>query len=287
LQRIDSRKQYQENLRQFALSAYRRISDIGKSVKRIKYTIEAKRISYPKDRIHELDAIEILAEELADTVSSSMLDWVDIIGDELKKKERIESLQLEQQHLEQQAIINAKKNDNETLQRLEEVRGEINSLKSDLPLLLQKDISPILGSATWKPTEVLNAYAKQAKNFSAIRFKVNLFHFTNQDFDLEKIRQGTPYAVVLVNLDITLRATVVDKGGNLVGEIENPFVEFTQNDFITGLLSVLNAVTNLDGLSHQMSLTQPIVLQNANISSLDENYLELTMPADEGCFVGG
>jgi hypothetical protein len=136
LQRIDARRQYQESLRQFALSAYRRISDIEKSVLRIKNTIQEKLINYPKDKTHELDVLNVVAEELANTVSSSMLDWVDIIGDELKKKDRIESLQLEQF-----ALLTNKQKDDETIQRLEEVREEINTLKADLPALLQKDMS--------------------------------------------------------------------------------------------------------------------------------------------------
>jgi len=284
LQRIDSRRQYQQSLRQFALSAYRRISDIEKSVKKIKVTIVEKRINYPKDKAHELDILEVVVEELGNTVNSSILDWADIIGEEISKKEKIELLQIEQQELKSRLYNKSK--DDETLQRLEEVREEINSLRSDLPLLLQKDLSTTSDILVRSPYDVVNHYSKEAEMYSFIRFHIKLYDF-GDGVNIEAIRQGSPYAVILHHHDTTFRIRVIDKNGNLIGEIENPFPAFRHEDFVSGFIGVINAVTNLDGLSHQINLANPLVLKNANISTINEKYMELIIPAKWGDFAGG
>jgi hypothetical protein len=139
-----------------------------------------------------------------------------------------------------------------------------------------------------KPFGVVQQYVKEAEMNSFIRLNVRLFHFDNRDMqsrmNLEQIKSGNPYAVVLHHHDVVFQAMITDKDGNLLGEIENPFPGIQDHEFVAGLVGVLNAVTNLDGLSNTVSMTKPLVLKNASISNLNENFMELKIPAQRDDF---
>jgi hypothetical protein len=134
IQRIDSARQFQESLKQYGLSAYRRIIDIRKSIDRTLIQIGRISANYPKERTNEIEALRLILEGTFETVESSILDWGDIIGSEIQKKEKAEQLKAE--------LINSQEKidlDPAFRKNIEELRKEINKINSELPLgLVQK-----------------------------------------------------------------------------------------------------------------------------------------------------
>jgi len=63
------------------------------------------RSSYPKEKMVELDLLKSITVVMNYTVQSSISDWSDIIGEEVRKKDRFEELQKEQQLLKSQLTL--------------------------------------------------------------------------------------------------------------------------------------------------------------------------------------
>ena len=126
-----------DNLKEAAESAFRRISDIGSSVGRLKHILEVKRGQ------RELDAkdIEVLFEKVLDlqtTIDSSKADWTPVLGDEIQKLDQIKELQLERDELRAN-VSGALNETEESLNRSEferkvsEINKKIQALENDVP----------------------------------------------------------------------------------------------------------------------------------------------------------
>ena len=133
-QRIAAREEFQRSLRQYALSAYRRISDIRKSVNRVISEIQRMRPAYPLTSTHDLDLLRVAAEQMNDTINSSVVDWADIIREDLEKVERIQELQERLRSASQRGTV---ADGNPPMPGTLELKAEIDRLRDDLPYLLQ------------------------------------------------------------------------------------------------------------------------------------------------------
>jgi len=198
LQGIYSRKEYQESLKQYAISAYRRISDIGKSVTRIGEVITLYRFSYPKETFHESDVIKTITEDIGDTVKSSKADWTDIIGEDLDKKEKIEELQ--QELITFRTQPNRSVDKNQQLQRLEELNKKLTTLESDLPSWLKSEYRVLDDSypRDGRISEtVIDYYVSEAKSHSCITLRVHPFNDVANKENIEKIMQDKPFSIMI------------------------------------------------------------------------------------------
>lgn len=282
LQRISSRKEFQESLKQFALSAYRRISDIEKSVNRIKNAIEKARASYSREKVHELDILSIVAEELSSTVNSSIADWIDVIGEELSKKERIVELQKEQQTLK--SVVSNNPDRLDANNRIKELQEEIDTLKSKLPYLLKENIIRPNYSSTEAINFVVDHFHRESRSHSCITIQVG----TN-DANLEKMLDAIiPVSVVLSISLMQSDLYLLSKNGETVGRIINPFPKIEDTDFVNALVSVLGTVTKLtSSLSDDVIFSKPLVLNKARIRKISNGILELAIPAEDENFSAG
>ena len=279
VQKVDAVRRYRENLKRYGLLAYRRIMDIQKSIERTMGQLEKIGNSYPKERVNEIEALHLVLEGTFDTVESSISDWLDIIGKEIRKKEEIESLQVEQQVIEQQVLVSGNyptgAND-ETLRRLDAVKKEISSLKADLPPLLRKGIN------SEYPPSTLQIFAEEANKYSHIRFRV----IVDKSLTLEVAKLRSPYSFRVDYFD-TFIVRAIDKDGNQVGYVENPFPQVRHNDFTTDFMVVLKAAENAGGQRELASLTEPITLHNAIITSVKDGYMVFTVEGDSFDFSVG
>lgn len=132
IQRIDSMKQFQERLKQYGFSAYRRIMDIRKSVDRSLSAIDKMNKNYPKDKTNDMDILRSMLEGTFDTVESSVLDWSDIIGEDINKKEKADRLEEVLRISETQSNLSE-----EAKLNITEIRNELEKLKSEIPSVLQ------------------------------------------------------------------------------------------------------------------------------------------------------
>jgi hypothetical protein len=136
IQRIDTMRQFQERLKQYGFSAYRRIMDIRKSIDRSLTAIDQMNKNYPKDKTNDMDILRSMLEGTSDTVESSVLDWSDIIGEEINKKAKADQLEEVLKISETRSILGE-----ETQINLAEIRMELEKLKSEIPAVLQTNYS--------------------------------------------------------------------------------------------------------------------------------------------------
>ena len=99
LARLSLGDEFQRSQRQFAISAYRRIIEINNAVNRLITRSTTNKDDF--DTTHELDVINEIGIGIRESIRSSISDWADIIGNEIKAVEKIQLIR-EQQTIEQQ-----------------------------------------------------------------------------------------------------------------------------------------------------------------------------------------
>jgi hypothetical protein len=257
LQRKESTKQYEENLKKYALSAYRRISDIGRSVKRAKIRIEEYKNNADMEKLSELDVIYAIIEGTDDTVQSSISDWTDILNEEIKKKEEIEELIEEKNKLISEKVLSLEKaNENsinevqkELSNQIQAISNKIVTLKSELPQKIQTDIQDIgeRPRSGRLSAVVLEYYMNRAIQEKKLVLEVILFddnYFDDNYFDEVK-----NYTTIEFNVQHSLNKSVISvhHDNNQIGRVRNPFPPdpYVYNeDFIYTLTSLLGRVAS-------------------------------------------
>jgi hypothetical protein len=242
IQKIISEEESQKSLKKFALSAYRRIIDIQSTLSRLINTIQAIRNRYPEDKQNELDTIMGMALGIKDTVSSSSADWIDILGEDLKKKGRIEQLEIEEMKLNVLSV--EKENKEEIKLRIKELREEIDNIRSDLPTMLQANLNS--SNEKWGPfppkfSETTHAYFMTSiNNFSAIFINVN--GYGKQDIPISGLSKKPPL-FIRANFGMHQIGLTVNIPNQFGGFITNPEgIEVDPTDFAATLLGILTKV---------------------------------------------
>jgi len=239
-QSIVGKEEFQRSLKQYGLSAYRRISDIRRSVVRISSTIERARQPSQSQRSADLQVLQAIAAELADTVSSSMDDWVDIIGEDLDKLKRIEELR---EQLRLGATRGTQSTERISRDEAAQLRHEIESLRADLPYLLKapafpgEDSFPREGRHSDVAASLLRSMAAEDGTLS---LPVNYMG----DFDnttARHLRAQRPFSLSVDQVMFQMHLGLHDKRGNLIGELLNPLegAGVYHNDFVVTLFGFL------------------------------------------------
>jgi hypothetical protein len=293
LQRVGLRRETQDELKQFALSAFRRITDIGKSVIRINETISHMRPAYPEDKIHELDILQSIAVEMNDAINSSIADWADIIGEEISKKEKLDELQQEKMALTQQK---QSEDTEQTAQRIGELSREIDKLRSSLPYLLRSDIVNYQQAEDSFPREgrrveiVIDHYQQEAKLHSCITLRVDPFIDIRAKAKLDNIMLEKPYSIRIDQGMGQQHALICDKNGHEFGEVKNPLPSIYKNDYVVSLLTVISAITKNASIDEPKDLFTPINLGLVELEGLPtapRGELLVRIPASELDFTRG
>ncbi|MDP1547657.1 MAG: hypothetical protein Q8L87_16740 [Anaerolineales bacterium] len=261
LQRLDSIKRSRESLKKYGFLAYRRIMDIKKSINRLFNEIARINKYLPDDKATEVKVLHSILEGTFDTVESSVLDWLDIIGEEIKKKEKIEKL--EEELTAGKSQVNLSDSDKKNL---EEIKGQLEKLRAEIPLALKIDdrikedrqvayLDTILGGA--KSDGSITLYAK-------ISLEIPL-----SAEDERSIREGSPFLLKpsyrSMNLFLDVYSKDMRRIGFVVPSIEydretrkldgipNAFIRENENDgrmnFVLALdnLYAFDTIENTDG----------------------------------------
>lgn len=130
--RAISKGEFEANLKKFAISAYRRISDIEQIVQRLQSKITRMQVNRKSDDGHDLEVILSIVDDTAQIVSSSIADWGDVIGDELITLEKIKRLEKEKQEIQTELPSTEPGDD-----KIKQLDTKIDSLLSLLPARLQ------------------------------------------------------------------------------------------------------------------------------------------------------
>lgn len=128
--RISFRNEFQESQKKFAISAYRRIIEINSAVNRLINRTISHMGKVQNDAHHELDVITEIGVGIRESIRSSISDWADIIGDEIKTIEKIQTIR-EEQSLENSSL-SFEPMENKTIENEEVVEELISKLPNSL-----------------------------------------------------------------------------------------------------------------------------------------------------------
>jgi hypothetical protein len=130
-----SRAEFEQSLKRFAISAYRRIDDIERIVDRLHSEVREMISVSPKPEAANLRVIDAIITGAGQLVRSSISDWGDVIGDELLALERIKRLEYEKGMLRrEESSLGAGTELDTTLKNIETA---IAKIQSTLPAPLQ------------------------------------------------------------------------------------------------------------------------------------------------------
>lgn len=134
--RIVSAGEFEKSLKKFAIGAYRRISDIDIILNRLKSMLRANIIENPKcSACSDLQIATAVIDDAMQMTASSVSDWGDVIGDEIKKLQSIANLEEEKRRLTNAHLEMAL--DNRFTQEREKINSEISKIKNSLPATIQ------------------------------------------------------------------------------------------------------------------------------------------------------
>lgn len=245
LTRLVTKREFQENLEQFAISAYRRIRDIDVSLVRMRREIDQMRARYSKDGVHELDVLKVIASDMADTVRSSIGDWADVIGEDLRKQQRLK--QLEESYaaatLASQRLT-ANGQPQESRSDIASISAEIEHLRLEIPEMLAYDSGRPLNS--YESPELIETALTSA---AAIQGELLLYAEAQPELswdDLKALKTNQPLSLHPARAMHSfyfpvLEGSIHDEDYRTLGELVNPYSRLGIDDieFYIALLAVL------------------------------------------------
>lgn len=136
--RAVTKTEFEDSLKRFAISAYRRVADIEVMVARLQARIDSMRADRPVDECHDLNVIAAVVDDTSQVVNSSIADWADVIGAELMAIERIRYLERRKDEIESTETADPTA---ELRAKVQEIDKQIASLTSALPPRLRMDVA--------------------------------------------------------------------------------------------------------------------------------------------------
>jgi hypothetical protein len=224
--RAISRGEFEDSLKRFAISAYRRIADIERMIKRLQGEVNDMVSECSADEAHNLKLVGAIVADATQVVRSSIADWADVIGDELLTLEKIKRLEQDKEEL-------SSKGDSETSDSiaikptLDEINDQISRLISSLPTLLQIET---ISKSTISRRREHAAYwmASLHKEQRGVRLTAVTGDDYKHDRDFKTLEVGEILHTVITE---TGAFDVADTAGAILGRLQNnsplDYYEFT------------------------------------------------------------
>lgn len=182
-------------LRSYALSAWRRISDVKKTIERLKnelLRLNALGVSDIKEIIRPTNAI---VEELEASIISSEIDWYDVIDKDVENLRKL--IELEQQKSILLDLIQAGAEENkikDANKKLEIINPKIQALRSILPPSAQENLLPGLS-----PSDLIagNISESTISRLERVMFRIGRISIgiigLPKDINIEILNEETPF----------------------------------------------------------------------------------------------
>lgn len=156
LARASARREFQDAQKAFAIAAYRRIREVDKAVSRLIDRVGSGMTRVDAEGSHELDAVREIARGVRESITSSISDWGDVIGEEIETVEQIERLRhaalatprtiREEDDRPSGDDSDQESEADETAVRISQLESEISRLAAQLPhslrIAVQEDQPP-------------------------------------------------------------------------------------------------------------------------------------------------
>jgi len=270
LQLLISSDEFRQEFQRFAISAYRRISDIGYSVHQLRQDIALQRSRYPQERTHEFDSVAARVEEIERHVASSEDDWKDFLKREIKALEEIERRRDQIRHI----IASTPQGEKEaTEQAIQDLRGEIRHLADELPFSLKTLIDIERGDSLPREGRHSEAVASYLKNSirenSYLRIPVQARRALDEE-GLVRIGTNAPYSYMVEGAAGVEYFVMFGNDGSEIGLVENPFPHVYDKDYYITLLEFLPVPS--DKVQEMMGGPYPIAIPGSDFDKVAEEW---------------
>ena len=214
--RAVSRGEFENSLKRFAVSAYRRVSDVDRMMSSLQMRVREMRDLRDKDANRDLEVVDAIVADTIHVIHSSIADWADVIGDELLAMEQIKTLQKERTTVAPEEAEAPSGSEQIALAALDE---RIAKLLNALPAPLQYDST----RATQEAASVASAARLMAKRHAreaGLRLRVRMGTRYKSERAPNSVAVGeqlttTRYVRPGVGVD------AVDKDGRMIGRVLN------------------------------------------------------------------
>lgn len=281
VQIILSSDEFRQQFQRFAISAYRRISDIRYSVYQLRHDISRQRSRYPQDKIHEFDVIAVRAEEIERHVSSSEDDWKDFLKREIKALEEIDRRRDQIREIISSTSADDRQNTEDMIKSL---RGEIRNLADSLPYSLKTLIDIEKGDVLPREGRHSDAVAAYLSNSirenGFIRVPVDARGELGEG-RIEQIEGNSPYGFYIDVAAGSEYFVIVGNDGSEIGLVHNPFPDVYEKDYYLTLQGFLPIPE--EAYQGIMGGPRPIEIPGSEfdkVASQWDNHYYIKVPAD-------
>lgn len=246
IQKIQSRQEFQEQLRSKAIGSIRRLQDIEILVKRGLTNI-------PDDTNNNSKTI---FNVISDSVRSAKFDWIDVLEEDFKKIQELESKKL--------ALIDALSHTNEDHEegrkKIIDLKNEITKLQNSIPQTLYSSVTrtQLADMYTFKTQEFLNDIASNVNKYEILIeiLDLKLYSIIEQH---EPLILHYSYETKNNGLFIILGNDIDNKIGKVINKAKE--YKISDVDYYTWLNSALykyssNDVKILNDYTYQIKTTE-------------------------------
>jgi hypothetical protein len=218
--RAISRQEFERSLRRFAISAYRRVSDIESMLKQLHEDVGGMIIGESESRPRsDLKVIATAVASVKSVIHSSIADWADVIGDELRMITRIALLETEKRQLSTEAVaeVGNGPQGGSVQSRAEELQEKINELRAKLPAEIQYSAPFQIGPYSADSRAEWIARTHEAEGGLKLRIEYGQLYGANGDYS--ELKKGSQLQIRVSKTDSGLDLT--DGAGSCYGQVLN------------------------------------------------------------------
>lgn len=143
LSRSNSKAEFEDQQKKFAIAAFRRIKEIESQTNHLIERLSRALSNQVRSSTHELDVARTLALAISETAHSSKLDWADVIGEEIEALDKIQSIKRQKAQIKESDIreaVEVVEFDDPRLIKLESEIAELkDGLSTELKLLAENE----------------------------------------------------------------------------------------------------------------------------------------------------
>lgn len=260
-----------------AISAYRRISDIRTSVRRMSEEIAVYQAQAEVGGISMLDIVSTRAEEIETSVASSKDDWGDFLSQEMPELGELEQKQEQLKEIRSRA---ATVDNSDTIEAVAELQSEIKNLATSLPYSLkslievEEEVLPRDGRNSLLVENMLLRSSRDGYLEIIVRTNVGL----NED-TIQEISGNAPYGFYFDYAVGSEYFVITDCNHDDVGQVLNPVEGVYYKDYFFTLREFLPPVD--PEANPQVGLSEPAELPGSafeGVVDLADNIISIRFP---------
>jgi len=262
LSRASYKKEFEENQRQFAIAAYRRIREIEHTVSRLLSRIKSRRSGSSPEVCQELDVLQEVTTSILTTSRSSISDWADIIGDEITTVEELEKLRRERSSYIEDTDLMALTPLSKISPDIAAVKGRLDAWEEKMEELLERLPASLQVIERHEKPEALSltmaimAASDELRDHKCLVLPAVWEPDAGFDRDVRDVDPGAIYTIMRGGPVGSRENPIVvkDNNGKSIGIITNKYMLSDYDTFATAIFEALRTTAvkvNIELIEHQ------------------------------------